>query len=355
MVCFFGVSISSRGSGCFAMQQQTQSSQPQQQQTTNPDVIRLISGNANRQLAEGIAKHLNVSLEPCDVGRFADNEISIHIKNNIRGSDIFLIQPVCPPNPNDALMELLLLVHTLKLSSARRITVVVPYYGYGRQDRKVKPRTPISAAAVAQLIEAMGPHRVLTVDLHCGQIQGFFHHIPVDNLFADNLFMEVVRTKQTAMEQLAIVSPDAGGVARARRVADKLAAHSVVTILKRRVAANQVDSMQIVGDVRDKVAFIFDDMIDTGSTLIKAAELLRENGASQVFACATHGLFSGEACERIERSNAIAGVYVTDSIPQDQHRKRCAKLGVVSLVQMLAEAIHRLHNDQSLSTLFGGS
>jgi ribose-phosphate pyrophosphokinase len=216
------------------------------------------------------------------------------------------------------------------------------------------------------------------VDLHCGQIQGFFHQTPVDNLFADQLFVAQVRQHKISPEvplslsslsfcppfhsvddedvqELVIVSPDAGGVARARRVADFLGAQGVVTILKRRVAANVVDSMQLVGDVSQKYCFIFDDIIDTGGTLVKAAELLKENGARQVYACATHGLFSGEAIERINRSQALERVYVTDSIPQSEHVARCPKLVVVSLVDMLASAIERLHNERSLSDLFGAS
>jgi len=251
-------------------------------------------------------------------------------------------------------MELLLLIHTLKLSSAKRITAVIPYYGYGRQDRKTKPRVPISASAVAQLIEAMGPSRVLTVDLHCGQIQGFFHDCPVDNLYAEGGFIDQILSMKIPKEELAIISPDAGGVARARRVADKVGAHSVVTILKRRVAANVIDSMQLVGDVNGKICFIFDDIIDTGSTLCKAAELLQQSGAKKVFACATHGLLSGNATEKIN-SSVLEEVWVSDSIPQIEHLKQCPKLHVLSLVPLLSQAITRLHCEQSLSDLFKGS
>jgi len=315
--------------------------------------IRIIAGNANRPLAEGIARELKLAVEECDCKKFADGETNIHIKNNVRGADVFIVQPTCPPNTNDNLMELLLLIHTLKLSSAKRITALIPYYGYGRQDRKDKPRVPISAAAVAQLIECMGPSRVLTLDLHCGQIQGFFHETPCDNLFAESLFYDALKALDVPKDQLVIVSPDAGGVARARRVADDVHASSVVTILKRRVAANQVESMQLVGDTQGKVCFIFDDMIDTGGTLCKAAEMLTSGGAAKVYAVATHGLLSGPACERITASG-LTEVWVTDTIPQEEHLKACSKLRVFSVVPMLAKAVARLHNEQSLHALFTG-
>jgi len=246
---------------------------------------------------------------------------------------------------------LLLLVHTLILSSAKRITAIVPYFGYARQDRKTKPRVPISASAVSQLIESVGPHRVVTVDLHCGQIQGFFHKTPVDNLFADNQVLQYLESKNFDKSQVAIVSPDAGGVARARRLADQFGASSVVSIIKRRTTANVVDSAQIVGDVQGMVCIIVDDMIDTAGTLTAAAGLLKEKGATSVYACATLGLFSGPALDRINNSH-LEEVLVTDSIPQDANSAKCPKLKVLSLVPLLAEAIKRLHNEKSLSCLF---
>jgi len=299
-------------------------------------------------LAEQIASDLNLPLEDCVIGQFADGEINIQIKNNVRGSDVFIIQPTSP-DVNKNLMELLLLIHTLKLSSAKRITAVVPYFGYARQDRKTKPRVPISASAVSQLIEAMNPDRVVTVDLHCGQIQGFFHSTPVHNLFAENVFVTHLKKLNFDTEKLVIVSPDAGGVARARRYADKLNAAQVVTILKRRTVANQVDSMQIVGDVDGYTCLIADDMIDTAGTLCKAADLLTKNGASRVLACATHGLLTGPAVERITNSS-LEHVYVTDSIPQQE--KVNEKITVCSLVPLLSSTIDRLHNEKSLSVLF---
>eukprot|EP01098_Paradermamoeba_levis_P008900 TRINITY_DN3673_c0_g1_i1.p1 TRINITY_DN3673_c0_g1~~TRINITY_DN3673_c0_g1_i1.p1 ORF type:complete len:333 (-),score=111.51 TRINITY_DN3673_c0_g1_i1:88-1086(-) len=313
--------------------------------------IRLIVGSANKKLGQEIAAILGSSVEDCDISKFADGEINIHIKNNIRGSDVFILQPTCPPDVNGHIMELLLLIHTLKLASAKRISVIMPYYGYARQDRKVKPRTPISASAIAQLIEAMGPHRVVTVDLHCGQIQGFFHDTPVDNLFSDNVFISYIQQKNIPPNDLVIVSPDAGGVAKARRIADRIGAFSVVTILKRRVAANKVDSMQIVGEVNGKIAIIIDDMIDTGGTLCKAAQVLKDAGALQVVACATHGLFSADALDRINNS-VLEEVCVTDTIPQDKNSDKCKKLVVRSVVPLLAEAIRRLHEEKSLSLLF---
>jgi len=314
--------------------------------------VRIIGGNGNPQLSQDIAEWLGTSLESADIKRFSDGEINIHIHENVRGADVFIIQPMSPPHVNDNLMELLLLIHTLRLSSAKRVTAIVPYYGYGRQDRKVKPRVPISASAVAQLMEAMCPNRVVTVDLHCGQIQGFFHKTPVDNLFAENEIILHLRNHKFPKDQLVIVSPDAGGVGRATRVADKVRARNVVTILKRRLEANKVDSMQVVGDVTGTICVIVDDMIDTGGTLCKAAELLKSNGATQVYAIATHGIFSDPALERI-MSSCLEEVCVTDSLPQAENLERCPKLKVITLAPLFAEAIRRLHREESLSGLFG--
>eukprot|EP01104_Vermistella_antarctica_P019036 TRINITY_DN7277_c0_g1_i1.p1 TRINITY_DN7277_c0_g1~~TRINITY_DN7277_c0_g1_i1.p1 ORF type:complete len:499 (+),score=103.34 TRINITY_DN7277_c0_g1_i1:79-1497(+) len=325
--------------------------------TTSPSAqdggynIRIVSGSSNRKLALDIGKALDIQLQDAEMGSFCDGECKIQINNNVRGADVYVIQPTCPPDVNRAVMELLLTIHTLRLSSAKRITAVVPYFGYARQDRKMKPRVPISASAVAQLIEAMGPNRVVTVDLHCGQIQGFFHKTPVDNLHGETEFMEYLVHKNFDLENLVIVSPDAGGVARARSVADRIHAQSVCTIIKRRTQANQVDSMQIVGNVEGRTCVIVDDMIDTAGTLTKAAELLKANGATKVYACATHGVFSAPALQRITDS-ILEEVVVTDSIPQEENRKACPKLKVLSLVNLLAQAIRRLHEERSLNVLF---
>lgn len=332
--------------------------------------MRLIPGTSNPKLAEDIASRLSalsktdgqgpVSAEECDISQFNDGEIQIQVLKSVRGSDVFVIQPICPTRAsgevggvNSNLMELLLLLHTLRFSSAKRITAIIPYFAYARQDRKTKPRVPISASVVAQLIEAMGPDRIVTVDLHCGQIQGFFHHTPVDNLYAENQILEYLRQKGfcNQPDQLCIVSPDAGGVGRATRVANKTGAKHIVTILKRRVVAGSVDSMQLVGDVANLICVIVDDMIDTAGTLCKAAQLLKDNGAVRVYCFATHGLFSGEACERIN-SSCLEEVCVTDSIPQDRNIARCPKLTVISLAELLSDAIFRLHNEESLSELF---
>lgn len=332
--------------------------------------MRIIAGTSNPKLAEDIAARVStlsrqdgtgaVSLEDCEIGEFNDGEISIKVNKSVRGSDVFIIQPISPLRSADGtggvnsnLMELLLLLHTLRFSSAKRITAIIPYLAYARQDRKTKPRVPISASVVAQLVEAMHPDRIVTVDLHCGQIQGFFHHTPVDNLYAENQILEYLRRKGflKTPDRLCIVSPDAGGVGRATRVANKTGAKHIVTILKRRVIAGQVDSMQLVGDVTGLICVIVDDMIDTAGTLCKAAQLLKDNGAAQVYAFATHGLLSGEACPRINAS-CLEEVCVTDSIPQDQKIAICPKLTVISLAELLGDAIYRLHNEESLSELF---
>jgi len=319
--------------------------------------IRLIAGTANRRLAEDISKWMNVPLQDADIGTFADGEIKIHIKGNVRGTDAFIIQPMSPP-VNDNLMELLLLINTLRLSSVKRVTVVCPYYGYARQDQKVQARVPISASAVARLIYSMEPHRVVTIDLHCGQIQGFFPpSIPVDNLFAENeIILHLLKNWKDHFplvntNEVVIVSPDAGGVSRANRIAEKLQASGVVTVLKRRVEANVVASMEMVGDVKGKVCIIVDDMADTCGTLCKCAQLLKDNGALQVFASITHGVFSLDALDRIEES-CLTSVFITDTIAQEENAKKCSKLCVVSIAVLLAKAIKRIHNEQSLSDLF---
>ncbi|ELR21006.1 phosphoribosylpyrophosphate synthetase [Acanthamoeba castellanii str. Neff] len=296
---------------------------------TSGYVVRVLMGNANPKLGRDIAEALGERLSDCEIAKFADGEINMQIKENIRGADVY----------------------TIKLSSAKRITAVIPYYGYGRQDRKTRPRVPISASAVAQLIEAMGADRVVTVDLHCGQIQGFFHHTPVDNLFAESEFIDTLRSKYPDPSDVVIVSPDAGGVMRARRMADTLHVENVATILKRRGKANVVDSMQIVGSVAGKRCVIVDDIIDTAGTLCKAAELLKDNGATDVIACATHGVFSDCAMDRLNAS-CLSAVYVSDSIPQEHNKQRCDRLHVLSIAPLLARAIRRVHDEKSLSVLF---
>jgi len=325
--------------------------------------IHIVAGTAHRDLAESIVRLLNEQKSARfgnrifdlqvdgELKTFADGEISIQINNNVRNKDVYIVQQVCPPDVNKHLMELLLLMHTLHLSSARSVTCVMPYYGYARQDRKTKPRTPISASCVAQLLESQRPCRIITIDLHCGQIQGFFHRTPVDNLYAENMMTDWIRQQKFDMSTVCIVSPDAGGVVRARHLSDLTHAPSIATIIKEREVANQIKSAQLIGDVTNKICIIVDDMIDTAGTLCAAAQLLIENGAKEVYACATHGLFSGEAYKRIMNCGALKGVIVTNSIPQDLEDV-CSKLTVLDIAPLMAEAISRCHFGQSLSALF---
>eukprot|EP00033_Pygsuia_biforma_P000422 GCRY01000503.1.p1 GENE.GCRY01000503.1~~GCRY01000503.1.p1 ORF type:complete len:341 (+),score=66.98 GCRY01000503.1:136-1158(+) len=324
--------------------------------------IKLFSGCANPHLAERIASELHNVLEPLQTSQFADGECNICIERSIRGADTFIIQPTCGGNGrsvNDNLVELLLLTHTLKLSSSKRITCIIPYFGYGRQDRKCKPRVPISASAVAQLIESMNPDRLVTVDLHASQIQGFFHRIPVDNLYADGVFVDWIRHKNNnaqlklfPSEDLVVVSPDAGGVDRARRLADKLHASSVVTIIKRRLVANEVSYMEIIGEVQGKQCIIVDDIVDTAGTLCKAATLLHDKGAKEVLAFVSHGVLSPPAIDRLNNCSALKKLFITDSIPQEANLAKCHKLVAITIAPMLAEAIKRVHCEKSVSTLF---
>eukprot|EP00796_Vickermania_ingenoplastis_P011917 gene11918-8199_t len=318
--------------------------------------VRLISGTSNSALSLDVAQSL--AIEPCktDIKSFANGELNIKIVDSVRGDDCFIIQPTAAnahTDLNTAMMELLLLVHTLKLSAAKRITAIVPYFGYSRQDRKSEPRVPISASMVAQLLQAMGVDRVVTLDLHCGQIQGFFRNIPVDNLhmfpeFATYLLRQPWFEKQNTV----VVSPDAGGVERANVLADRIGASHIVTILKRRKEAGKVDSMQTVGDVKGYTCIIVDDMVDTAGTLCKACDLLKEMGALRVIACATHGILTDPACERINNSAALKELIVSDSISQEEATKKCPKLTVLTIAPLLAQAIESLHNETSLTSLF---
>ena len=318
--------------------------------------LRLIAGNANPVLARDVARHLNMELCEAKVGRFKNGEIEIEIGENVRGDDVYIIQPTAGNETldvNTALMELMLLVHTLKTSSARRITAVIPHFAYSRQDRKVDSRVPISASVVAQLIQAMGVDRVVTVDLHCGQIQGFFRNLPLDNLMSALVFAAHL-TKQPWFEpsRTVVVSPDAGGVERANILADQIKANAIVTILKRRVEAGKVESMQMAGDCHGCDCIIVDDMVDTGNTLIKACALLKSGGAKRVVVCTTHGILSQDACENISKCEGIDELIVTDSITQDGHKKRCPKLTVLSIASLLASTIRRVHSEESVSSLF---
>lgn len=311
-----------------------------------PEGIKIISGTSHRILSKEVADNLGVALCNTTIDTFSDGEFMIQINENVRGTDSFIIQPTCPP-VNDNLMELLLIIDALKRASARRITAVIPYYGYSRQDRKVQPRVPISSKLVADLITAAGANRVLTVDLHAGQIQGFFN-LPVDHLYASPVLLDYVRKKD--FKDLVIVSPDAGGVERARSFARKLQC-SLAIIDKRREMANVSRVMNVIGDVKDRDVIILDDMIDTAGTTTQAASALREHGARRVFAASTHAVLSGPAIDRINES-VIEEVIVTNTIPLDSKKERCSKLVVLSIAPLLAEAIKRIHEESSISSLF---
>lgn len=311
-----------------------------------PDGITLLSGNANRALALKVSEHLGIPLADATVTTFSDGEILIQINENVRGSDVFVIQPTCSP-VNNNIMELLLMIDALKRASARRITAVVPYYGYARQDRKVQPRVPISSKLVADLITASGANRLLTIDLHAAQIQGFFN-IPVDHLYAAPILHDYFRRHE--FKDLVIVSPDAGGVERARDFAKRLKA-SLAIIDKRREVTNVSKVMHVIGDVADRDAVILDDLIDTAGTITQAAIAIKEKGARRVFAACTHAVLSGPAIERINNS-IFEEVIVTDTIPVENKVKTCKKLKVLTISALLAEAIKRIHLETSISSLF---
>lgn len=310
--------------------------------------FKVFSGNSNLQLARDICTYLERPLSRAEVGRFSDGEINVEIGENARGIDCFLVQSTCTPT-NDHLMELLVMIDALKRASAGSITAVIPYYGYARQDRKVAPRTPITAKLVADLLTAAGADRVLSMDMHAGQIQGFFN-IPFDHLYAAPVLIDHLRTQVTDPDEVVIVSPDAGGVERARAYSKRLGA-SLAIVDKRRAKANVAEVMHLIGDVEGKHAVLLDDMIDTAGTLTSAATALVEKGAKRVSAYAVHPVFSGPAIERLEAS-VIDEVIVTDTIPLAEKARACGKIKAMSVAKLFGEAIHRIHSADSLSSLF---
>ena len=310
------------------------------------DDFTIFTGNSNPALADRICEYLNVSLGGAIVKRFSDGEIQIEIEENVRLKDVFIIQSTCVP-VNDNLMELLLMIDACNRSSAKRITAVMPYYGYSRQDKKVAPRVPISAKLVADLLTVAGTKRLITMDLHAGQIQGFFS-IPVDNLFVAPVFIEHIRS--LFQNDLVVVSPDAGGVERARAYAKRLDADLAI-IDKRRSAPNKAQAMAVVGDVRDKIAVILDDMVDTAGTLTEAAEALKRVGAKEIHAGCAHPVLSGPAVERIKAS-CLKSVLVTDTIPLQKAARECEKIKVLTIAELVGEAIIRSHIGDSVTSLF---
>lgn len=310
--------------------------------------LSIFTGNANRALADEICKFVEIPLGRADVTHFSDGEIYVEIGENVRGVNCFVVQPTCSP-PNQALMEMLIMIDALKRASAGSIVAIIPYFGYARQDRKTKPRTPITAKLVANLITAAGADRALAMDLHAGQIQGFFD-IPFDHLYGMPVLIEELRVLGFGGDQTVVISPDAGGVERARAFSKRLGA-SLAIIDKRRPAPNVSEIMNIVGDVRGKKTVIIDDIIDTAGTLTNAAHAVINAGAASVSACASHAVFSGKAIHRINES-PLQHVIVTNTIPLDEMGLACGKVRVKSVGRLLGEAIKRIHHGDSISSLF---
>jgi len=304
---------------------------------------KLFSGSANPGFAEKTSKYLNSTVGEASLKRFSDGEISVQITESVRGRDVFIIQPTSAP-ANDSLMELLIMVDALKRSSANHITAVIPYFGYARQDRKAAPRVPITAKLVADMLEKAGVQRVITIDLHASQIQGFFN-IPVDNLFGSIMFVNYIKSKK--LKNPIIASPDIGGVARARSYASKLGLELVI-VDKRREKANESEVMNIIGDVQGKDVILVDDMVDTAGTLVKAAEVLKKKGATSVMACCTHGVLSGPAYDRLS-SGLLDELVVSDTIPLKMTHE---KITVLTASTMMGEAIRRIYNHESINDIF---
>ena len=309
--------------------------------------MKLVTGNSNLTLAKNIAKYVDVDLANCDVKRFADKEIFVEMHENVRGEDVFLIQSTSFP-ANDNLMELLIITDTLRRASAKRITAVIPYFGYARQDRKPGPRTPITSKLVANMIDKAGANRVLTMDLHAGQIQGFFD-IPTDNLFAAPVLTANIKNKIKDTSPI-VVSPDVGGVVRARIIAKRIGADLAI-VDKRRERAGESEVMNIIGDVSGRSCFIIDDIVDSAGTLCNASDALLKQGATEVYAYVTHGVLSGEAVERVNKSS-LAKLVVTDTIEESNLVIKSNKIEVISISSLLGEAIKRISDEKSVSSLF---
>jgi len=308
----------------------------------------LVSGTSNPDLSKSIAEILDIPLTDPQVKRFANGETICEIQDSVRGSDVFIVQSTCTP-ANDTLMELLIMIDALKRASCKSITAVIPHYGYSRQDRKASPRTPITAKLVADLITTAGASRVITMDLHTGQIQGFFN-IPFDNIYASPVFVNAL-PDLIDTSNLICISPDSGGVERVRHYAKKMG-KELAMIDKRRTAHNQAKAMSVIGDVEGKDCIIIDDMIDTAGTLLEAIKALKAKGAKKVYTCATHAIFSDPAIDRIQNCNDLDMVIVTDTIPLSQKAKACSKIKAISTAEIFASAIHRTFNDDSISVLF---
>ena len=309
--------------------------------------MKLVTGNSNLKLANDISKYVGLELSNCDVKRFADNEIFVEMKENVRGEDVFVIQSTSFP-ANDNLMELLIIIDTLRRASAKRITAVVPYFGYARQDRKPGPRTPITSKLVANMIDKAGANRVLTMDLHAGQIQGFFD-IPTDNLFAAPVLVEDIKSKLTSNTPI-VVSPDVGGVVRARIIAKRIGADLAI-VDKRREKAGESEVMNIIGDVKGKECFMIDDIVDSAGTLCNASDALIREGATKVYSYVTHGVLSGKAVERVNKSS-LTKLLITDTIEESDAVKKSDKIDVISISSLLGEAIKRISDEKSVSSLF---
>jgi ribose-phosphate pyrophosphokinase len=310
------------------------------------DKLSIFSGNSNLKLAQDICKELKVKLQDALVGRFSEGEIRVKINENVRGKDVFIIQPTCPPS-NDNLMELLIMTDALRRASAKRITAVIPYFGYARQDRKDQPRVPITAKLVANLLTTAGSDRVLTMDLHAGQIQGFFD-IPVDHLFSVGVFVDYF--SKMNIKDLVAVSPDVGSIKMARAYAKRVSA-GLAIIDKRRISPEKAEAMHIMGEVEGKNVIIIDDLIATGSSLIEAVEALKKAKAKTIYAAITHGILSGPAIERIDQCKGLEKLLVSDSVPLSSDKQH-EKIHVLSVASLLAEAIKRIHNEESVSCLF---